>query len=230
MGFLNREKAHASIQLRERRHWHHELQTAMPSVMMPSSWGRKLRVTLIACLVVASFCLVVAAAEAAAEAAAAPAVNFPRVREKTRRRTGMSGKGVWFSIISFATAVGWVATSERETVRSGGLWGQAGRIAKTVEKKKDATEGGVVRVARERRWRWRRSAPAAGADLPLPLPLLVLVQLPPALRCCRRGCEDQHPPAPRNRLTLLRAASAAGRCTSPGRPRASRSSATACWA
>jgi len=69
-------------------------------------------------------------------------------RDKNRQRTGMSGKGVWFSVISFLTSVGWIATSERETVRSSGLWVQVGRCAKTAKTPKEADKGGVVRKQR----------------------------------------------------------------------------------
>eukprot|EP01046_Picozoa_sp_COSAG06_P002726 COSAG06_NODE_99_length_24156_cov_20.889549_15_plen_103_part_00 len=62
----------------------------------------------------------------------------------------MSGKGVWFSLISFVTAIGWITTSERETVRSGGLWAQAGRRAKTAESPKQAEKGSVVRGTHRR--------------------------------------------------------------------------------
>ena len=65
-------------------------------------------------------------------------------RAKNRQRTGMSGKGVWFSVISFMTSIGWILTSERETVRSSHLWVQAGRRAKTAKSPKEADKGAVV--------------------------------------------------------------------------------------
>ena len=79
----------------------------------------------------------------------------------------MSGKGVWFSVVSFATAIGWIVSSERETVRSGGLWALAGREAVTAETPKKAPpEGSVVRSPPR-----PPSLCAAGADrAPAPAP------------------------------------------------------------
>lgn len=101
-----------------------------------------MRAALVACLLLLAFAAACAVAESAGAPAPAPTKN--------RRHTGMSGKGVWFSLISFVTAIGWITTSERETVRSGGLWAQAGRRAKTAESPKQAEKGSVVRGTHRR--------------------------------------------------------------------------------
>ena len=103
-------------------------------------WQRFARAVMVLCMILLACAAICAVADAGAMTSAP--------RDKNRQRTGMSGKGVWFSVISFLTSVGWLVTSERETVRSSGLWVQAGRCAKTAKTPKQADKGGVVRKQR----------------------------------------------------------------------------------
>jgi hypothetical protein len=103
-------------------------------------WQRLARGAMVLCLILLACAAICAVADASAMTSAP--------HHKNRQRTGMSGKGVWFSIISFLTSIGWIATSERETVRSSGLWVQVGRCAKTAKSPKEADKDGVVRKQR----------------------------------------------------------------------------------
>ena len=111
-----------------------------------------LRLALLPCALLALALALGASPASAAAPASSPSSPVspppppPGRRRTSRRKTGMSGKGVWFSVVSFATAIGWIVSSERETVRSGGLWALAGREAVTAETPKKAPpEGSVVR-------------------------------------------------------------------------------------
>ena len=102
-----------------------------------ASWQRYARTAVLLCLVLLTCAAIYAVADAGAMSRAGPDY-------KNRQRTGMSGKGVWFSIISFLTSIGWITTSEQETVRSSGLWKLAGSAAKTAKSPKEAEKGAVV--------------------------------------------------------------------------------------
>ena len=110
------------------------------------TWQRYTRAAMVLCLVLLACAAICAAADSGAMTSAP--------RDKNRQRTGMSGKGVWFSVISFMTSIGWIMTSERETVRSSGLWVQAGRRAKTAKSPKEADKGAVVSNATTVRAGW----------------------------------------------------------------------------
>jgi hypothetical protein len=59
----------------------------------------------------------------------------------------MSGlpSGRWISVVSFATAVGWVLTNERRAIQSGGLWAAARRAATKPKTADTADAGAMVR-------------------------------------------------------------------------------------
>ena len=62
-------------------------------------------------------------------------------------RNGTStGKGVYFSLISFLTAIAWIFATERSTVQAASLWTRARRLVVSLQKCKDAAAGAIIHV------------------------------------------------------------------------------------
>ena len=57
---------------------------------------------------------------------------------------GMSGKGTWFSLVSYATAVCWIFSNERSAVQCTGLWDRAKRAVLSVGKPADVPAGALA--------------------------------------------------------------------------------------